>query len=169
MRRFVKSLSVLCFALFAAGVTMTPFACKPGAKCGSSVCVNGGVCNNGKCNCPVGYEGNGCQTMARGAYLGNWTVYDSDTVHQGKNYTVGIGEAVYAANDVIITNLLNFYGRTLNAYVLHDSLIIPYQLLQGGSIEGTGYRNKSNEIVINYIATSASTNFQVPGVTTLHH
>ncbi len=168
MGRFVKLLSVLCFVLFAAGITMTPFGCKSGAKCGSSVCANGGVCDNGKCNCPVGYEGKGCQTVARDAYLGNWTVYDTDTVHQGKNYAVNIIPGSSAPNDVVIRNLLNFYGRTLNAYVLHDSLYIPYQLMVGASIQGTGYRDRNNTIVINYIFTYLSFNFPVSGVTTLH-
>ncbi len=168
MSSFVKSLVVVCFVLFAAGVMLTPFSCKSGAKCSLSGCVNGGVCNNGKCTCPVGYEGDRCQTMARDAYIGNWTVYDTDTVHQGKNYTVGITSVSTAANEVVIKNLLNFYGLNLNAYVLNDSLIIPYQLWAGASMQGTGYRGKNNTIVINYIFTYVNINLPVQGVTTLH-
>jgi len=105
--------------------------------------------------------------MARDAYIGNWTVYDTDTVHQGKNYMVNITSNSTAPNYVVIKNLLNFYGLNLNGYLLNDSLYIPYQLWAGASMQGTGYRDK-NTIVINYIFTYVSISLPVQGTTTLH-
>ena len=46
-------------------------------KCEAVSCFNGSYCDNGTCNCPVGYSGDSCQTMWRDAYLGTWDVVDS--------------------------------------------------------------------------------------------
>ena len=167
MRPFLKSLFLPGIALCGLVAITTDLACKSGAKCGTSVCVNGGACTNGKCVCPTGYEGSGCENRPRNAYLGNWTVYQTDTIAQQKNYTVNIAPAAAGIDKVIIKNLLNFFNWPINANIVHDSLVIPLQLLQASSIEGKGYRTKNNSIVINYILTDTRTNTPIDSVTTL--
>ncbi len=167
MRSFLKSLSLPGIVLCGLVAMTTDLACKPGAKCGTSVCVNGGVCTNGKCVCPSGYEGSGCETIPRNAYLGDWTVIQTDTLAQQKNYMVNIAPAAAAIDEVIIKNLLNFFNLPLNGNMVHDSLVIPLQLLQGSSIQGRGYRTKNNTVVISYVVTDVRTNVATDGITTL--
>jgi hypothetical protein len=37
-------------------------SCRKTDECAGMVCKNGGICNNGICKCPAGYEGNTCET-----------------------------------------------------------------------------------------------------------
>ncbi len=40
--------------------------------CESKVCQNDGVCSDGKCLCPVGYEGDNCETETRAKFYGTY-------------------------------------------------------------------------------------------------
>lgn len=42
--------------------------------CASVSCENGGTCFKGLCTCPLGYEGEYCQTRSNARYIGNWKV-----------------------------------------------------------------------------------------------
>src|SRR5580704_2169466 len=46
-------------------------------KCDKVVCLNLGVCDGGNCNCPVGYEGNRCQTKSRDKFIFTYNGGDS--------------------------------------------------------------------------------------------
>lgn len=46
-------------------------------KCGAILCDNGGVCVNGLCTCPTGYEGTRCSKMWNEKFSGRWNVADS--------------------------------------------------------------------------------------------
>lgn len=39
--------------------------CKPDNPCDLITCQNGGTCNNGRCKCPEGYEGEFCEIISR--------------------------------------------------------------------------------------------------------
>lgn len=54
-----KFLFILSFA-FTLCVVVT--SCSKKDPCEDIICQNGGTCENGDCKCPVGYEGNLCQT-----------------------------------------------------------------------------------------------------------
>lgn len=60
-------------------------------KCGTVICDNGGVCVQGKCACPTGYEGGFCQKQWNEKFEGNWNASDSmNRVGTRINYPVVI-------------------------------------------------------------------------------
>jgi hypothetical protein len=68
---FITILSTL--AVFSA-VTYT--ACKKD-KCSNVICFNLGACDNGTCLCPVGYEGDRCQTKSRDKFIKTFNGWDT--------------------------------------------------------------------------------------------
>lgn len=46
-------------------------------KCGIVVCNNGGVCVDGTCTCPTGFEGASCSKIWYEKFAGRWNVRDS--------------------------------------------------------------------------------------------
>ena len=115
-------------------------------KCQSIVCAYGGVCKDGVCICPTGYEGVQCETVTRDKFIGTWNVSESGTLTSGNAYTVSI-EPYY---DSAITSIIikNFYNRShLNvganynvvAYVKADTIYINQQVVDGDTIIGNGY------------------------------
>lgn len=57
----MKKVKIILF-LFAIAFALT--TCKKSSedKCAGKSCLNGGVCNDGTCNCPGGYSGPNCET-----------------------------------------------------------------------------------------------------------
>lgn len=41
-------------------------------KCSTVVCQNGGSCFQGICSCPIGYEGDLCETVSSSRFVGTW-------------------------------------------------------------------------------------------------
>jgi hypothetical protein len=62
--------TLLLFSVFATTTIFFP-SCNP---CAGVVCQNGGVCQNGDCSCPAGYEGNFCEISSRDKFIGNYEV-----------------------------------------------------------------------------------------------
>lgn len=50
---------------------VTSVACKKKDPCKNTTCLNGGTCIEGKCQCPDGYYGDGCQSF-KSPFPGNW-------------------------------------------------------------------------------------------------
>jgi hypothetical protein len=50
-------------------------SCEEGS-CESITCLNGGTCRNGRCQCPVGFEGVRCETKWTDRWIGTYTVDD---------------------------------------------------------------------------------------------
>ena len=155
-------------AFFAACFFITNISCNRISKSSSGTCVNGGVCDGGKCICPTGYTGNNCETISRNAFLGNWTAFKKDSVFLAEPYPVSISQGKPAANDITIANLLNAFTTPINGYVVNDSLFIPYQELQGYSIRGSGALQANHTIVVSYVETTLLSNLFIAGVITLH-
>lgn len=42
-------------------------------KCKDVSCLNGGTCDEGKCKCVQGYEGERCATASRDRFIGTWS------------------------------------------------------------------------------------------------
>jgi hypothetical protein len=49
--------------------------CEQGS-CENITCLNGGTCRNGRCQCPVGFEGVRCETKWTDRWIGTYTVDD---------------------------------------------------------------------------------------------
>jgi len=50
-------------------------SCEQGS-CENITCLNGGTCRNGRCQCPVGFEGVRCETKWTDRWIGTYTVDD---------------------------------------------------------------------------------------------
>ncbi|HBH06580.1 MAG TPA: hypothetical protein DDX92_08265 [Flavobacteriales bacterium] len=59
------------------------FSCQKD-KCEGVTCENGGICNDGNCNCLFMYDGNRCQDETRTAYYG--TYIGESTADNGSPY-----------------------------------------------------------------------------------
>ncbi len=63
----------LSFFILVLSSTLT--SCNEGS-CENITCLNGGTCRNGRCQCPVGFEGPRCETKWTDRWIGNYTVDD---------------------------------------------------------------------------------------------
>jgi hypothetical protein len=45
--------------------------------CDNIICLNGATCNDGLCVCPIGFEGNKCETRWSTKFLGNYSAADN--------------------------------------------------------------------------------------------
>jgi hypothetical protein len=74
--------------------------------CKNVVCYNGGVCSDGRCNCPTGFEGTDCNTTWNNRYTGTYDAIDQCS--SGNNYTVQIAPEVGKADGIVIKNISKF-------------------------------------------------------------
>lgn len=70
-----RRLVTVLFSCFIASLVIYESCIKD--KCGIVVCNNGGVCVDGTCTCPTGYEGVSCSKMWNEKFSGRWNVRDS--------------------------------------------------------------------------------------------
>ena len=70
MRRVVLG-GLLVFSIGAGFLS----GCKRGS-CENITCLNGGTCRNGRCQCPVGFEGARCETKWTDRWIGTYTADD---------------------------------------------------------------------------------------------
>lgn len=73
----MKSFRIIALSVFisicAFGVVFYAASCKKDG-CKGVTCLNGGTCSGGLCNCPTGYTGVTCQTLA---FIGTWQGSDT--------------------------------------------------------------------------------------------
>jgi hypothetical protein len=118
------------------GVTLS--SCKED-KCKAIVCAYGGVCSDGACLCPSGYEGPQCETVNRTRFLGIWTVTEDGSLTNAAQYSVSVEKGP----NITELRLKNFRNRFINdvkAFVKGDTIYIPQQTVENNtSVMGTGY------------------------------
>ena len=60
-------------------------------KCGKVSCKNNGVCVDGRCSCPYGYEGDNCEALWLNKFTATWHASDSsrfDTAARLYDFTI---------------------------------------------------------------------------------
>lgn len=85
-----KALGVLFF-IIPVCICLLPACIKD--QCAATVCRNGGVCVNGQCACPAGYEGVDCSSKWNEKFAGDWQASDNflkDSLH--RFYTIHISQ-----------------------------------------------------------------------------
>jgi hypothetical protein len=124
--------------------------------CAKTLCENGGVCVEGSCECPEGYEGENCEIELRAVLIGTYMVEQSCD---------GIGQSPYACAVaphwrgplyVEFTNLDNLRNRGASVedrvYALISpesrSLEIPFQYVYGHEFEGSGSWDEGGNIQV---------------------
>ncbi|RYZ53757.1 MAG: hypothetical protein EOP49_06625 [Sphingobacteriales bacterium] len=107
-------------------------------KCKAIVCAFGGVCTDGACLCPSGYEGPQCETVNRQRYLGAWVVTENGSVTDAAQYTLSI-EKGDNITELRIKNLRNLFITDVRGFVNGDTLYIPQQTIDNHTVIGSGY------------------------------
>lgn len=75
-------------------------------KCADIVCQNGGTCNDGKCQCAVGYEGTLCETEVATKFVGTYSVTETCGSSSSPAYVVTITKV--SKNTLLVSNLGNY-------------------------------------------------------------
>jgi hypothetical protein len=108
-------------------------------KCKAIVCAYGGVCSEGTCLCPSGYEGPQCETITRTRYLGTWIVSEDGTLTNAAQYPISV-EMGANITELSIKNFRNLPLSTpVSAFVKDDTMYINDQTIDGNHFLGVGY------------------------------
>lgn len=120
--------------------------------CADNFCQNGGLCVDGSCACPAGYEGIHCETLWSAKFSGNWNVQesilDSNGTHQS-NYSIN----VLPASDAKFFLINNLEGSQDSIYCQFNNVFaftLPVQAHQDSSFiitEGSGSIDPNRLIV----------------------
>jgi len=137
MKSPLKKILIPALVTISALFSMVYMSCK-NDKCKTIVCAYGGVCNQGACICPSGYEGTNCETISNQKFLGNWQVFEKGSTTNAAQYEIAILVDT-PVTTVTITNFHNYFTSSVLAYVNHDTLTIPNQEMEGKVIFGVGY------------------------------
>lgn len=127
-------------------------------KCKAIMCAYNGVCKDGQCLCPTGYEGNQCEIITRDRYLGVWTVTEDGTYSNAAQYPVDI-VAGPNISEIRIKNFRNSFLEEVNAFVTGDTITIPDQIINNKTVRGFGfieaekYDAKHGKLTLRYIVT----------------
>lgn len=138
-------------------------------KCKAIVCAFGGVCTDGKCLCPTGYEGPQCETVTRDRYLGIWVVSEDGSLTDAAQYSVSVAKGDNIT-ELRIKNFRNLFVDDVSAFVKGDTIYIPQQTVNNNEIIGNGYivddkfYGKNGKIVLKYMVTDAVGNVDDFGV-----
>lgn len=107
-------------------------------KCKAIRCAYGGVCNEGTCVCPQGYEGANCEIISRDRYLGTWNVKEKGSFTEYAEYGFVI-EADTSVRYVKMKNFYNYFTQPVMARIEKDTIYIPNQQIEGKVVFGKGY------------------------------
>jgi len=142
MKLLLKSVLFTTIVSIAVMIAMTQTSCRFD-KCKPINCAHNGVCNQGTCICPTGYEGPNCETITRNKFTGNWMVFEKGSASIAAQYPIIIDTAgrEEAITYVVIKNLYNYFKKPVRAYVDGNRLIIPNQNLEGKVVFGEGILN----------------------------
>ncbi len=138
-------------------------------KCKAIVCAYGGVCTDGACICPSGYEGPQCETITRARYLGIWVVTEDGTLTDAARYPVSV-EKGDNITELRIKNFRNLLKEDVRAFVKGDTMYIPQQTVSNNSIIGSGYivedkyYGVNGKLVIRYKVTDQAGNVDDFGI-----
>jgi hypothetical protein len=137
MRFPLKTVFIASLVTLTAFLSSVYFSCNRD-KCKTIVCAHGGVCNEGSCICPSGYEGSNCETTSRDKFLGNWRVFEKGSITNAAQYPISIVPTT-AITEVVIKNFYNYFRTNIKATIAGDTIYIPNQQYEGKVIFGVGY------------------------------
>lgn len=107
--------------------------------CENVICLNGGTCTDGVCNCAVGYEGTNCNKKWSDRFVGNYKATDECYTGSNEYYMVNILPFPNYASKINIQNLGTACpGQILEASINPErtAFKIPMQQICGNTYVG---------------------------------
>jgi len=126
--------TVFIFILLATGVVFHACVKDP---CKDISCKNNGVCRDGRCKCPVGFEGPYCDTKTYEKFIGTWqgTYRCNGSVPDDRTVIVAPGTQ---PNAISVYNIFT-QNSAISATVDGDKISINEQTIGSTVYKGSGY------------------------------
>ena len=90
--------------LFLMSMSLFATSCGEEEPCDVIMCLNNGICNDGKCECPPGFEGDLCELLTFEKISGNFDVVSNCTEGSSLTDLWGIGKSTAGDNKILINN-----------------------------------------------------------------
>ncbi len=81
----IRSILLTAFFTILVFSSITYTACHKD-KCVNVTCLNKGVCDNGRCSCVTGYEGERCEELSRTKFIATFNGYDLCNINNLNQY-----------------------------------------------------------------------------------
>jgi hypothetical protein len=127
--------AIVCCTLF---TVFTWTSCKKD-PCKDTSCINGGVCNDGKCKCPEGFEGAGCEIDVRPGFNGAWEgrlCNSSSAIYWDQRVEIKTNDSAGLAK-IMIDKHRPVYGKISGNVLSIDKQIYEAHDIYTGYIKGT--------------------------------
>jgi hypothetical protein len=113
--------------------------------CEDVICLNGGTCHDGDCNCPVGFEGTKCGIRSIDKFIGNYSAFDECFMNAQESYVAEIQSDFTPITELTLKGFSpTFCPNDLTAYITTSStnFNIPFQQTCGNYyVSGEGNIN----------------------------
>ena len=132
------------------------FASLPGCSdpCEDTSCINGGVCFDGDCDCPIGFTGVDCRSETREDFLGTYQLVGQCEEDSASFILISRNPN---RGDYLYIDNLGDEGIRVNAIVSGNEFQIDEQSFLEGTITGFGSYN-NDQLLMNYTFTNDSLN-----------
>lgn len=151
--KIFKTILIVTTVLF---TTISFQSCKD--ACDDVVCQNGGTCDEGICDCAVGFEGTSCATLSRDKFIGSYSVAENCGSYTDA-YDSNI--AISSLNDLSIgiTNLFDWYENpVIGTMTSATTFVINAQDPDNDlPISGSGEINSAGLVIVTFAVGDAST------------
>ncbi len=160
MKSRFKTLAIAAIGTLSIFSAITYSSCQRD-KCKAIVCAYNGVCTDGACLCPAGYEGPQCETINRLRFLNDWNVTEDGTLTDAAQYVLTI-EKGPNIQEVLIRNFNNLLTDRVSAFVKGDTMYINQQTVNGYTLNGVGYltdekyNGAHGKMIVRYQITTGS-------------
>ncbi len=120
--------------------------------CKDVTCLNGGVCEEGVCECATGYEGEDCSILMNAKFVGTYTVEDQCSKNK---YSIAI-TAETEPNKITFSNLGNFVTPAVVKAIVEQKeiKITDFEDVAGNrKFNGSGLIDSDGVITLTYTVT----------------
>lgn len=97
--------------------------------CEDVICLNGGICYDGNCECPTGFEGSKCEMRSIDKFIGTYEAFDDCYQNAQQSYTASISADFTPVNELILKGFGTLCPNDLLAYIVEEqsNFDIPFQ------------------------------------------
>lgn len=126
--------------------------------CEEVSCENGGICMDGECECPEGFQGNFCESFDLQQYFGTYNITYEGCFTTSENHTVSLEQILGESNRFLIHHLGDYDCPTgniqLEAISSSNAITIEEQQIDCGDIvytfEGTGTFSNGSTVTLDF-------------------